>query len=162
MVSILSQHAHKCASCRSWTRAHKVRRVSVITLLHSYTMALAHLPRVALIGACVAFGLVLDTTLPETIFPETLTNGSSMRHLNLTSRLDNMEFICNGGVFGRGLALNSCGDANRQMSFNSQTPRTWGLRGTGAFDVDLPLRFISGIALNWWMDGRSLTDIFHS
>ncbi len=110
-------------------------------------MALAHLLEVALFGVCLAVGLALDNSSPET-----LTNGTSaaasvpLKHLNISSRLSNMEFHCNGDFFGRGLALYSCSDANQQMDFYSQERRTWGPRGARTFDIGLPRRYISGKA----------------
>ena len=113
--------------------------------LHFHVMALAHLLEVTLLGGCLAIGLSLDSSSPET-----LSNGTSatasipLRHLNISSRLSNMEFHCSGDIFGRGLALYSCGDANQQMDFNSHERRTWGPRGAGTFDIGLPRQYISG------------------
>ena len=117
------------------------------TTLHFHVMALGYLLEVALLGGCLAVGLALDSSSPET-----LSNGTSaavsiaLRHFNISSRLSNMEFRCNGDDFGRGLALYSCGDANQQMDFNSRERRTWGPRGAGTSDIGLPRRYISGKA----------------
>ena len=113
----------------------------------TYVMALAHLLEVALFGVCLAVGLALNNSSLQT-----LSNGTSAaasipwRHSNISSRLSNMEFHCNGDFFGQGLALRSCSNANQQMDFYSQERRTWGPRGVGNFDIGLPRRYISGKA----------------
>ncbi len=54
------------------------------------------------------------------------------------------ERQCNGTLYGHNIPLESCADALLQINASDTTVRSYGLRGTGRFDVDLPRRYISG------------------
>lgn len=100
-------------------------------------MAIADLHRIALVGSCLAVGLVLGTTSLEILSDGSPAAASiPMRRLNLISRLSDIV-ICNKDIFGQGLALNSCGDANQQMNSYSQVRQTWGPRDANLFDIGL-------------------------
>lgn len=65
--------------------------------------------------------------------------------------INHLKVRCDGNSFGGGLKFDSCMDAIGRMAI-STTQRSFGQRGTGDFDVNLPFRMQSG-------DGTCVVDV---
>ena len=62
--------------------------------------------------------------------------------VNSSTISNDVVYLCAGDIFGVGLSLQSCADANRRME-RSSSVRTWGPRDERQYDVSLPKRWIS-------------------
>ena len=56
---------------------------------------------------------------------------------------DPAQYSCDGGLHGRNLNLRSCLDALSSIA-DYDSPQTFGERGKGTWDINLPFRFLSG------------------
>ena len=80
-------------------------------------------------------------------FNSTSATDVPLRPLNSSSS-DNLtapepRYRCDGAAFGRNLNLGSCLDTLASIK-NDPTPQTFGERGKGTWDINLPFRFLSG------------------
>lgn len=81
--------------------------------------------------------------------------GDTIHHIapSNTSSLTAGQVTCNGQLYGRNINLQSCIQLYRTMSSDVR-PRTFGERGTGTYDVNLPFRYLS-------RDGLCAIDVSH-
>lgn len=77
-----------------------------------------------------------------TVSALTITNPSLLLP-NSTIVDANYAYQCSGDSQGRNLDSASCMEALGQIDASSTPQKTWGQRGTGAFDVKLPKRYTS-------------------
>ena len=83
-----------------------------------------------------------------TLGPGSVTNSS------ISSPLAAPQLYCNGRSYGRNLNRASCIQINNVMS-SYELPRTFGERGTGYYEANLPFRYLS-------RDGLCAVDISHT
>ena len=81
----------------------------------------------------------IDAALSAKIFTTTTSLNAT---LPITLVANRPEYSCNGTLFGRNLNYRSCMDALSSME-EYQSPQTFGQRGLGKWDINLPLRFLS-------------------
>ena len=86
-------------------------------------------------------------------FPAPIGDASDEIDTSNTSSLTAGQVSCNGQVYGRNFNLGSCIQVYHAMS-SSTMPATFGERGTGTYDVNLPFRYLS-------RDGLCAIDISH-
>ena len=97
--------------------------------------------------------------IPQIIWPENSgTIEISSKPYNVSSpntvTAGNPEYKCNGATYGRNLNFRSCMDAYYSIR-EYHSPQTFGERGQGRWDINLPFRFLSSgspllyESLNW-------------
>lgn len=80
--------------------------------------------------------------------PENTSILETNRRLQNTSSADALtvgtpKYVCNGTAYGRNLKLRSCFNAIASME-EFHSPQSFGQRGKGKWDINLPFRFLSG------------------
>jgi len=88
----------------------------------------------------------LDVYWPTNLAAPNLTLPATNTSASDTLSVGPPKYTCNGAAYGRNLRVQSCTDALNSMADFHQ-PRTFGQRGEGDWDVNLPFRFLSSALL---------------
>ncbi|KAL8865730.1 MAG: hypothetical protein Q9174_006729, partial [Haloplaca sp. 1 TL-2023] len=88
----------------------------------------------------------------EEAFP--IVASDSITNSSASAPLAAPQLYCNGKLYGRNLNRTSCLQINSVMS-SYELPRTFGERGTGYYEANLPFRYLS-------RDGLCAIDISHT